>query len=125
MQTRTQSKEVIFARAFILDGMDALQPAGAYRVDTDEEMLETLSGVAWRRVRTVLRIERSGRVEYLPVDPDCLDKALSRDAAQHNPPGSRPEDGTKGRRDRARNLGLWPSKLRWQAALSQRKEPKP
>jgi hypothetical protein len=54
MTTRTSSKIVIFDKPFSLKGVDQTVPAGNYRVDTDEELLEGVSFVAYRRVSTVM-----------------------------------------------------------------------
>lgn len=82
MVTRTRSREVLFRRPFVLTGMSALQPAGAYIVDTEEEQLDTLTVAAWRRTATVVQLTREGATEYLAVDPSELHEALMRDGAQ-------------------------------------------
>lgn len=110
MTTRMQSRDVVFVRPFILDGMDAVQAAGTYTVETEEESLNSLSVPGWRRIRTVLRIARVGGMDYLPVDPDKLHEALMRDGAQPvavDPPGSA---GPKQRHDGAQAMGPWPRK---------------
>lgn len=88
--TRTRSQLVVFRRPFVLRGLDSLQPAGTYRVDTDEEQLDTLTVVAWRRTATVVQLERGGITEHLAVDPTELHEALMRDGAQlgHDAPYS-------------------------------------
>ena len=108
MVTRTLSKTVVFARPFILDGMDRVQQAGTYTVETEEEALDTLSVEAWHRVRTVIRIEYPGRTEFLPIDPEQLGKALDRDGAQQNPDQPHSSSGRKARPDRA--MGFAPGK---------------
>ena len=82
MVTRTRSQLVVFRRPFVLRGLDSLQPAGTYRVDTDEELLDTLTVVAWKRTATVVQLERGGITEHLAVDPTELHEALMRDGAQ-------------------------------------------
>lgn len=109
MDTRTQSTTVTFARPFILDGMDRLQPAGAYTIDTVEEALDTMQTQGWRRLRTVMRIERPGATEFFSIDPEQLGKALTRDGAQPDPDLPPSPSGPAARRARARKLGLWPS----------------
>ena len=42
MTVRTTSKTVTFMHPFNLSGMDKMQPAGTYTVETDEELLQTL-----------------------------------------------------------------------------------
>jgi hypothetical protein len=47
---RTKQTVVEFKHGFVLSGFDALQPAGSYHVDVDEEEIEGLSFLAYRRV---------------------------------------------------------------------------
>jgi hypothetical protein len=88
--TRTRSQLVVFRRPFVLSGLESLQPAGTYRVDTDEEQLDTLTVAAWRRTATVVQLERRGITEHFVVDPTELHEALMRDGAQpgHDAPYS-------------------------------------
>ena len=85
MSLRTTSKTVTFARPFSLDGLDETQPAGSYTVQTDEEPIEGLSFLAYRRVATVivlpLRHGGTGSFEAISVTPEALDAALARDAS--------------------------------------------
>ena len=81
MPSRTSSKKVTFRRPFRLSGFDSPQPAGTYRVDTQEELLQALSFAAWRRVATTMPLTHNGVTEFMPVDPSELDSALARDAA--------------------------------------------
>ena len=85
MSLRTTSKTVTFARSFSLDGLDETQPAGGYTVQTDEEPIEGLSFLAYRRVATVivlpLRHGGTGSFEAISVTPEALDAALARDAS--------------------------------------------
>lgn len=39
---RTSSKSIAFACAFTLKGLDEVQPAGTYTVETEEELLTAL-----------------------------------------------------------------------------------
>lgn len=85
MTTRTSEATVTFRRPFRLAGFGEALPAGSYRVETDEELLEGLSFPAYRRVLTVLHLETAaGRVAgggALTVDPAELEAALARDRA--------------------------------------------
>ena len=49
MTVRTTSRTVTFMHPFNLSGVDEVQPAGTYTVETDEELLQTLSVPAYRR----------------------------------------------------------------------------
>jgi hypothetical protein len=84
MPIRTTSTPITFHRPFSLPGVDGLQPAGTYTVETDEELIEGLSFYAYRRVATVIRLPAgSGRLGFsqaVSVNPLDLDAAQARDA---------------------------------------------
>jgi hypothetical protein len=50
MIDRTNSKVVTFNHPFLLKGIDRIVPPGAYRVLTDEELIECLSFPVYRRL---------------------------------------------------------------------------
>jgi hypothetical protein len=81
--TRTSKKTVTFRRPFVLGGFDEVLPAGAYSVETDEELLEGISFPAYRRVSTLIHLHakpgQPGRSQTLTIDPNELDAALKRD----------------------------------------------
>lgn len=79
MASRTSSRQVTFRRPFWISGLDSRQSAGTYTVDTEEELVETLSFQAWKRVATIVRLSRGGTTEYRRVDAGELDDALARD----------------------------------------------
>jgi hypothetical protein len=58
MTVRTTSRTVTFVHPFNLSGTDEVQPAGIYTVETDEELLQA-SIPAYRRIATLLRLERT------------------------------------------------------------------
>lgn len=80
MTTRTDHRTVTFTQPFHLDGIDGLQPPGDYLVDTDEETIDELSFVAWRRMATMIHIRRNGTTQVFRIDPVELDANLMRDA---------------------------------------------
>jgi hypothetical protein len=86
MTTRTTRKTITFRQPFGLSAIDAIQPSGTYTVDTDEELIDGLSFLAYRRVATLLHLpsisSRAGVTEIVTVDPSELEAALQRDA-QH------------------------------------------
>jgi hypothetical protein len=102
--TRVISTTVTFTRPFILDGFEELQRPGSYVVDTEQALIDSLSVTAWKRVSTVIRLNRHGATEYLPINPEQLTEALRRDGAQHNPAGPVSSASAKGRHDRARRI---------------------
>jgi len=83
MTMRTSRKTATFRRPFSLSGMDAVQPAGTYTVETNEELIEGLSFPAWRRTATVILLRpqagAAGPGEDLDIDPLELDAALESD----------------------------------------------
>ena len=54
MTIRTSQSTIRFDRPFKLAGIDALQPAGLYTLETDEELLQDVSFLAYRRIETRL-----------------------------------------------------------------------
>lgn len=86
MTIRTTERTVRFARPFTLRGFDEVLPAGAYRIETDEELLESLSFPVYRRTLTVLHLpatsDQPGVKRTISIDPNELDAALKRDAME-------------------------------------------
>ena len=83
MTVRTTSTTVTFVHPFNLSGTDEVQPAGTYTVETDEELLQASSIPAYRRIATLLRLERTtGTVltQIVETNPAELAAALARDA---------------------------------------------
>src|ERR1700748_3820149 len=60
MQPRTITTHVTFKAPFRLSSLEGEQPAGTYRIETDEEQIDGLSFNAFQRLSTTL---------YLPADP--------------------------------------------------------
>jgi hypothetical protein len=56
MALRTTDTTVTFKRPITLTSLDGPQPAGSYRVVTDEEEILGLSFLAFRRTATMLHI---------------------------------------------------------------------
>ena len=82
---RTSRKTVTFARPFLLSGIDEIQPAGAYTVETDEELLPGLSFPAYRRIATLIFLpSRPGGTfleQVVNIDPLELEAAQKGDAS--------------------------------------------
>jgi hypothetical protein len=80
---RTTRTTISFSQPFKLRDLDDIQPAGDYLLDTDEELIEGLSRLAYRRVATLLHLPSTsrsqGRAELLSVSPAELDAALEKD----------------------------------------------
>jgi hypothetical protein len=82
MLTRTHREAMIFRHPFMLKGWTEPQPAGAYIVETEEELIEGLSFTAYRRVSTTLMRQAANPaalVQALPVDPQELTKLQAAD----------------------------------------------
>ena len=83
MCTRSTDAAVVFRHPFMLTAFDKPQPAGTYRLVTDEEEILGLSFLAYRRVATMLHLPAvgisSGRHQVVPVDPEELAAALEAD----------------------------------------------
>ena len=82
MTTRTSNKTVTFRRPFTLAGFGEELPAGAYNIETDEELVEGVSFPVYRRMATLIHLHaHAGLTQTLTVDPQELDTALARDQA--------------------------------------------
>jgi len=103
MATRTTTKEVVFRRPFLLSGFESVQPAGTYTIETEEELIETLSFPAWRRIATVIILTRGATTECISVDPDELHEALMRDSAQPDASTSTGSSSPQSRQRKARD----------------------
>lgn len=90
MDMRTTQSTVRFSRPFVLTGVDDVQPAGTYVVETDEELLPLASISAYRRVSTLMRLPpRPGSNELarvIDLDPLELSALLASDAAPAQTP---------------------------------------
>lgn len=86
MAVRMTSAEVTFRRPFVLHGFDKIEPAGTYKVETEEESIDDVSFPVWKRLATVMHVTRGGATEYVRIDPEDLRKALARDSGKEEPP---------------------------------------
>ena len=78
---RTTRESITFDRPFSLSAVDEMQPAGPYTVAIDEELIEGLSFLAYRRVATTIYLplrSGAGSLQALTVDPRELAAALDR-----------------------------------------------
>jgi hypothetical protein len=86
--TRTSVETVTFRHAFTLSGAEEEQPAGRYLVETDEELLQSLSFPAYRRLATYIHL--AGRpnsnetARVVDINPAELSSALARDGFAQN-----------------------------------------
>src|SRR5438445_1502554 len=56
MPDRTTHSIAHFTAAFALGGLEGPLPAGDYDIDHDEELIEGMSHIAWRRVATFIHL---------------------------------------------------------------------
>lgn len=91
MSIRTYQSTVTFTRPFQLEGFDEFLPAGDYRVDIDEELIDDLSFLAYRRIAALVYLpaisKPQTRVQVVTVTPTELDAMVQRD--RDHPPQSK------------------------------------
>ncbi len=84
MSIRSSEALVTLSHPFRTSGLDAVQPAGTYRVVTDEEEIIGISFLAFRRTATTLHvpaIEISATArQVVAIDPAELDAILEADS---------------------------------------------
>lgn len=83
MTNRTTQISVRFSSPFPLPGFETLLPAGEYRVDHDEEAIESASRLAWRRVGSFIHLPAIGTAgslyQMVPIEPAYLAAVLEKD----------------------------------------------
>jgi hypothetical protein len=83
MTSRTTQTDVRFSHPFLLPGFDVPQPSGNYRVDYDEESIDSASRLVWRRVGAFIFLPAIGtRVpmqQMVPINLTDLDAAFKKD----------------------------------------------
>ena len=88
MVSRTTRTVVCFSSTFGLPAIDGPQPAGSHRVDHDEDSIERLSQVAWRRVASFIYLPGIGRHgtthQVTPINPVDLDAAFEKDQKNYD-----------------------------------------
>ncbi|WP_246337246.1 hypothetical protein [Azospirillum oleiclasticum] len=81
-------------RPFTVQGLEEKQPPGTYVVETDEELIESLSFPVYRRTATWIRLPRHpgspGLAQTALVDPDELDEAVAPSSLSNQTPGAKP-----------------------------------
>lgn len=86
MTVRTSRKSVTFTQPFSLSGIEGVQPAGTYTVETDEEVLPGLSFPAYRRIATLIFLRSRGAgalvEQVVNINPLELQAAQERDAGR-------------------------------------------
>jgi hypothetical protein len=86
MTIRTTEQTVRFQHPFALKDSERMYPAGAYRVVTDEELIDGLSFLAYRRVSTMMFVPGgAASTEMIVVDPVDLQAAQQREDSASAP----------------------------------------
>jgi hypothetical protein len=84
MNNRTSEERVTFNRTFLLPSVDEVLPAGTYLVETEEEQIDSLSFVAYRRVATTITLPalgaETGCRQVIAIDPSELAAARAKDS---------------------------------------------
>jgi len=74
---------VTFIHPFTLDEIETELPAGDYRVETEEETLDNVSFIAYRRIATYFFVPSkpgvSSTAQMWMIHPKGLERALTRD----------------------------------------------
>ena len=84
MPDRTTHSIAHFTASFMLGGLEGPLPAGDYDIDHDEELIEGMSRVAWRRVATFIHlparaVKNPTTSQLIAIDHLELETALKRD----------------------------------------------
>lgn len=85
---RTTEQVVTFFNTFCFSCLDEQLPAGDYKIQTDEELIQGLSFVSFRRIDTIIYLRgKHGMPEEtrsLSIDPDELNALLKKDTQRSN-----------------------------------------
>ncbi|EWY38678.1 hypothetical protein N825_10785 [Skermanella stibiiresistens SB22] len=85
MTQRVLNTTIEFSQPFQLKGMEEPLPAGTYKIETHEELIEGLSFPAYRRTETLLFLRpppgQPSLIQIAVVDPIDLEEARQRDEA--------------------------------------------
>jgi|tagenome__1003787_1003787.scaffolds.fasta_scaffold20525357_2 hypothetical protein len=83
---KTTRSTVSFTNPFTLHNVDGVQPAGEYAVIVDDELIEGLSRVAYRRVATLFQTPAVGatqrQIQLISISQAELDAVLMKDQHQ-------------------------------------------
>ncbi len=78
MTFRTKTATVTFDDAFNVKATGESYPAGRYDVRTDEEAIDSMTVVAWRRVATAILVTAGGVTQAVSIEPAELDALIWR-----------------------------------------------
>jgi hypothetical protein len=90
MNVRTSQSTVTFRKPFQIDGLQENQPPGDYRVDIDEEQLDGLSFLAYRRISALFHLPAISQpqtsIQVISISPAEFDAMLEQDAVKPSRP---------------------------------------
>ncbi|OAP36619.1 hypothetical protein AU381_19210 [Sinorhizobium glycinis] len=83
MFARTRHRRVHFDEPFWIPDLDEMVPPGDYEVDEDEELIEGISWLAYRRVATFIKLpataESKYRMRLVAIAPEELERLIAVD----------------------------------------------
>lgn len=82
MSFRTTKSSVSFKAPFTLKGVEGTLAAGAYDIETDEELITASDRTAFRRIATLIHIRTHAMTRTCAIQPEDLKAALERDSAE-------------------------------------------
>lgn len=86
MNNRTREEHVTFKRNFLLPSVDEVLPPGTYLIETEEEQIDSLSFVAYRRVATTITLPAlgtdTGSKQVITIDPSDLVAARAKESEE-------------------------------------------
>jgi len=84
MNNRTSEERVTFNRSFLLPSVDEVLPPGTYLIGTEEEQIDSVSFVAYRRVATTITLPalgtETGSKQVITIDASELAAARAKDS---------------------------------------------
>lgn len=90
MNTRSTRSTVKFFQPFTLRGQSEVLPAGDYELLVEEELLQGLSFLAYRKTATYLIVAGKGRTEMKEISGNDLEDLIMRDLGAND---DKPKDG--------------------------------
>ncbi|CCE99874.1 hypothetical protein [Sinorhizobium fredii] len=83
MLARTKHRRVHFNEPFVIPDFGETVPPGDYEVDEDEELIEGISWLAYRRVATFIKLpatpENKYRMRIVAIAPEELERLITVD----------------------------------------------
>jgi hypothetical protein len=84
MNTRSTRSTVKIFHPFTLRGQSEVLPAGDYDILVEEELLQDMNFLAYRKTATFLIVARKGKTEMREISGKDLEAVLKRDRAAND-----------------------------------------